>query len=173
MDKRLAAGAAALLALGVGVGIAAAPDRDLRGDVNGDGAVTLAEMQQSAAQRFQKLDVNHDGKVTQAERDARRAEFAGKRGGHREHGADGVGEHRGRGGHGGHDGPHRGERFAALDANHDGVVTLAEFTAPAAERMQRIDANRDGKVTLAEFAAHRAAAKAERQQAKQQDQQAN
>jgi hypothetical protein len=159
MNKMMAAGAAALLALGAGAAIAIAQDRPLRGDANGDGAVTLAEMQQSLAERFQKLDANHDGKVTQAERDARRAEHAGKRG---------DGDHgRGHGrGHGGRHGERGGDRFGGIDADHDGTITLAEFTAPAVQRMQRADANRDGKVTREEFAAYRAAAKAERQQAK-------
>jgi ABC-type phosphate transport system substrate-binding protein len=73
MNKMMAAGAAALLALGAGAGIAIAQDRPLRGDANGDGAVTLAEMQQSLAERFQKLDTNRDGKVTRDEFAAHRA----------------------------------------------------------------------------------------------------
>lgn len=160
MNKMMVAGAAALVALSAGAGIAVAQDRPLRGDTNGDGSVTLAEMQQKLSDRFQKLDTNRDGKVTQAEREARRAERAGKRGG----GGD-DGRRHGRG-HGGGHGGRGGDRFAGIDADHDGTITLAEFTAPAVQRMQRADANRDGKVTREEFAAHRAAAKAQRQQAK-------
>ena len=62
------------------------------------------------------------------------------------------------------------ERFDAMDANHDGVVTKAELTAQMAERMgeappadridmmfKAIDTDGDGKATAAEGAAADAA----------------
>lgn len=54
----------------------------MRADSNGDGAVTLAEMQAAAAQRFDRADADNDGKLTQAERDAlRRGRGGGGEGG--------------------------------------------------------------------------------------------
>lgn len=41
-------------------------------DANKDGRVSLAEMQQSALARFDRVDLNHDGKVTPDERKAAR-----------------------------------------------------------------------------------------------------
>jgi len=37
-------------------------------DANKDGRVSLAEMQQTALQHFDRADLNHDGKVTPEER---------------------------------------------------------------------------------------------------------
>ncbi len=62
-------------------------------------------------------------------------------------------------------GHRQGPDFAAMDADGDGAVTLAEFTAFAqtraatrAERMfTRVDADGDGMVTLAEIEAAREA----------------
>lgn len=44
-------------------------------DLNHDGKVTLAEAQQAALQRFDKLDLNHDGKVTPEERQQARQQM--------------------------------------------------------------------------------------------------
>jgi Ca2+-binding EF-hand superfamily protein len=41
-------------------------------DSNKDGRVSLAEMQQSALARFDRMDLNHDGKITPDERKAAR-----------------------------------------------------------------------------------------------------
>ena len=52
------------------------------------------------------------------------------------------------------------DRFKQLDANKDGQLSIAEFTAPLARRrmvpdgaaaMTRLDTNKDGKVTAAEY----------------------
>ena len=60
-------------------------------------------------------------------------------------------------GHGmghGMDGP--GAMFAMADADGDGVVTRAEFTAMTTKHFDEVDANHDGKVTRAEAeAAHK------------------
>lgn len=49
----------------------------MRADADGDGAVTLAEMQAGAVQRFDRADADKDGKLTKAEREA----MQGRRGG--------------------------------------------------------------------------------------------
>src|SRR3546814_17190290 len=51
-----------------------------------------------------------------------------------------------RGHHMGH-GEMRGDMFAKLDANSDGKVTKAEFTAKPLEMFGKADANKDGTVT--------------------------
>jgi hypothetical protein len=43
------------------------------------------------------------------------------------------------------------------DANKDGAVTQAEFTAAALQRFDRLDANKDGQVTKEERQAARKA----------------
>ena len=50
----------------------------------------------------------------------------------------------------------RTDRFARLDADKDGGLTLQEFLAPATQRFQAADANADGKVTSDELNALRA-----------------
>lgn len=42
----------------------------MRMDANKDGAITLAEMEAGALERFKRQDSNNDGQVTKAERDA-------------------------------------------------------------------------------------------------------
>ncbi len=44
-------------------------------DANGDGAITLAELQTAALARFDKVDADHDGTVTAAERKAQREQM--------------------------------------------------------------------------------------------------
>lgn len=44
----------------------------MRMDTNKDGAITLAEMEAGAMERFKRQDTNNDGQVTKAERDAAR-----------------------------------------------------------------------------------------------------
>lgn len=45
------------------------------------------------------------------------------------------------------------QRFKAMDANHDGVLTENELGPNGARMMQRLDTNHDGKVTLDEMIA--------------------
>lgn len=49
----------------------------------------------------------------------------------------------------------RSARFKAMDADSDGMVTLAEFMAKAQSSFEAADANKDGKVTVWEFRAER------------------
>ena len=53
-----------------------------RGDVNGDGTITLEEQHARANKRFDRIDTNHDGKIDQAERDAVMQRMMSMRGGH-------------------------------------------------------------------------------------------
>ncbi|HKR92997.1 EF-hand domain-containing protein [Novosphingobium sp.] len=147
-------------------------------DPDGDGVLTRAEAQKKAEEMFARLDVNKDGKLDQTDREAHRAEmrshmfdkldtnhdgsiskseFLADRGpdadaeGPRGPGAKGHGM---RGMHGG------GHRMAMMmekmaDANHDGVITQAEFTAAAMKHFDMIDANHDGQVTQEERQAAR------------------
>lgn len=163
MKKTLLAGGIAAIMI-AGVAVAAPGDRASRFDPNGDGTVTIAEIEQRSAERFRKLDADNDGRVTRAEADsareqrhARRAEMRGKR---------------------------SGDLFARMDANGDGSVTRAEFDTAREQRrakraemrgqrgehkgglarhrghrgergdiLARMDANGDGAVTLTEFSA--------------------
>lgn len=54
--------------------------------------------------------------------------------------------------------------FNMVDTNHDGVLSLDEWTAAGrrADRFAKIDANHDGKVTREEIAAFRATMEAQR-----------
>jgi len=147
----------------------------------GDGVFTRAEAQAKAQEMFARLDVNKDGKLDQADRAARRAamfdrmdtdhngqisraEFdamgpgaRGHRGGGIANGPDGE---RGPGKHGwGHRGGHRGGMMMGrmADADKDGTITQAEFTAAAMQRFDRMDTNHDGTVTKEERQAARQA----------------
>ncbi|PTQ13618.1 calcium-binding protein [Sphingomonas oleivorans] len=113
-------------------------------DTNRDGAVTKAEHDayrekkhgERRAALFARLDKDGNGQISQAEFMARpeRGEAGewGHRGHHRGHGFAGFG---------------RGDRFAAMDANKDGRVTLAEASARPLAMFDRADANKDGTVT--------------------------
>lgn len=147
----------------------------------GDGSFTRAEAQAKAQEMFARLDVNKDGKLDQADRVARRnamfdrmdtdhngqisrAEFdamgPGARGPRGPEAGGPDGEH-GPGKHGwGHRGGHRGGGMMMgrmADANKDGVITQAEFTAAALQRFDRMDTNHDGVVTKEERQAARQA----------------
>ncbi|MCW3836760.1 EF-hand domain-containing protein [Sphingomonas canadensis] len=139
MYKLIAAAALGTAAL---AGPAAAQDGPPRfdplaaADANKDGVITKDEMLASVSTRFKAVDSNKDGKLTPAEREAAREAMMGDRG-------------EGRGG--------RGQRFKRerLDANGDGVVSLAEQQAQAARRFDWVDTNKDGKIDQAERAAAR------------------
>lgn len=154
------------------VGVAGAAYAE-RAAGKGDGVITRAEAQSRAQERFSRMDANHDGKLDQADRSARhaamfdridadrngqisRAEFdamaqRGPHGPEAGRSPDGRGEpgmhRRGHGDHG-----HRGGMMAGhmADADKDGAVTQAEFTAAALQRFDRLDANKDGQVTREE-----------------------
>ena len=139
-------------------------------DLNHDGKITREEvraaregqmekrMKEHRDRAFAMLDSNHDGSISKAEFDA--GHMAGRGGpemplppGGRE------GEHKGPiGGHGPMGGPGMmmlgsGRWFDKADANHDGVVTLAEAQTAAATLFDKLDTNHDGTVSPDEMRA--------------------
>ena len=180
--KKLTLGLTAALAL-TGTAYAAQGPAPRDGEARRPAVTTLADVQDRAARRFQRLDANHDGKIDQTDRAERRAgrlqmrfdrldadrngalsrnEFAARpalgQGRERLEGRRGPGMRRfgmrGQGPRMGR-GPGFGDgRMADLDRN--GVVTQAEFTASAVQRFERMDANRDGQVTPEERRSARA-----------------
>lgn len=94
-------------------------------DSDGDGALTLAELQAAAAARFAETDANSDGAISAEEmlaardRDSGRAERRAKR------------------------------MIERRDANDDGLLQFSEMydAERAGERFAKADANSDGKLT--------------------------
>ena len=144
--------------------VARAEQRFARLDANRDGRLTAEEARQGRPARaerrqarrgdrqgqrgelaFERLDTNRDGQISREEFNQRRA-LRGDRGAQR-------GERRAA----------RAERRAGRGFGQDGVVTLAEFRARALQRFERLDANRDGIVTVAERQEVRQRIRAERQ----------
>jgi EF hand domain-containing protein len=130
-------------------------------DADRDGFVTGAEARARAetargehrAGLFERLDADRDGSISRAEFDAH---HAGR--GERHEGRRGR-----RGGHGGMARPGL-RRFAAMDADHDGRVSLAEASGRALAMFDRADANRDGTVTADERRAAREAFRGQRRE---------
>ncbi|WP_343345681.1 hypothetical protein WJT74_00715 [Sphingomicrobium sp. XHP0239] len=137
-------------------------ERFQRLDRNGDGQVSKAEMEaQREARRdarFARMDTNNDGALTQAELEAARDQRQQMRGERRGDRAERRGQRGMRGMRMG-----RGGGFDRLDANGNGSITLAEFQAPQVERFQRIDTDNDGTLTQAERQAAREQMRANRQ----------
>lgn len=98
-------------------------------DTAGNGYVTEAEFVIAAQDRFTRLDRNADGRLTADEL----APAPGRR-------------------HGAHAHDRAKARLDRLDADHDGVVTAAEYSAAAKTRYAALDVHRDGKVTAEDLA---------------------
>jgi Ca2+-binding EF-hand superfamily protein len=105
----------------------------LPGDSDEDGRLSLSEFQQQSAQRFARLDEDGDGYLTSEEMRAGRADFRGRRG----------------------PGAPDGRAFERADADDDGVVSLAEaqsvWPSLDAERFAAIDADGNGLLTAQEL----------------------
>ena len=138
----LGGGLAAIIAAGAAIAAVNATDSGGKSDVDKDGKITLAEMQQRTAERFKRLDTNGDGTVTKEERQAARDSWREHRGGR--HGDGGPGR-----------GGGRGDFFGRLDTDGNGAVSMPEFNAKSAERFARLDSNKDGQVSKDEFEAAR------------------
>ncbi|MEM0990559.1 MAG: hypothetical protein AAGK00_16950 [Pseudomonadota bacterium] len=127
MKKTLMAAAATSLALAAGTAMAQDGQRGERMfdriDLNGDGTITQAEMEDFSAERFVAMDVNGDGLVSLTE-----MEEASKR-----RSADRA-----------------GRRFERLAADGNGVVDRSELLIRVAERFERLDADGNGAVTKTE-----------------------
>ncbi|HEV2560820.1 MAG TPA: hypothetical protein VGT78_01650 [Rhizomicrobium sp.] len=104
-----------------------------------------------AGERCQEADLNKDGKVTRAEVEKAIAQkFAEAAKGGNAVTPDGfynleVARFR----------ELNGKRFGKLDADHNGKLSQAEFTAPAQKIFARLDRNNDGVITADELQSHR------------------
>ncbi|MFL6858484.1 MAG: EF-hand domain-containing protein [Allosphingosinicella sp.] len=161
-NLKILAGAAVLAATGAVSAIAQPGGGPFaRLDANGDGKVTLEEFHAHAAEMFRHVDTDGDGRATLADFQAAHEKMRAEHGGMMHHGARGGHD----GGHdAGHDGgppppgrPHGPPPPEQMDADHDGIVTLAEFTAGLEAHFAAADSNHDGAVTREEMeAAHQA-----------------
>ncbi|MEM1398800.1 MAG: EF-hand domain-containing protein [Pseudomonadota bacterium] len=93
-------------------------------DANGDGTITLQEMQAAAGTRFGNADTNGDGAIDLGEFAAAQELRAEERRQLR-----------------------AARAFERLDANSDGTVTQEEMETAVAERFERMDRNEDGELT--------------------------
>jgi len=140
--------AAALLLSGTA--LAQNPDRSPRADIDGNGEVSLQEFETEARARFDAMDTNFDSFLTRDERRAFGVLRRDKR---------------------------QGERFARLDANGDGMISEAEYSAANAARdakrterrdrrdarqLERFDTDGDGGLSTTEREAAKAVRDARR-----------
>lgn len=95
-------------------------------DANGDGLITLSEMDARHREMFSAADANGDGAISKDEMKAHMRET------------------------------HAGMRAKMMgDENGDGVVTRAEFDKHSSERFGELDRNGDGEISAEEFDAAR------------------
>jgi hypothetical protein len=119
-------------------------------DADGNGQITLSESQQAAATMFARVDANGDGRATF---DEIRAHHRGGHGGPGGHGRHGGGAREGNAPPPEGRGPPPPE---ALDLDHDGAVTLAEFQEHLRQHLVSMDADHNGSVSREELeAGHR------------------
>jgi hypothetical protein len=134
-------------------------------DVDKDGKLTpqdrAVRSKARADSMFAAFDADGNGQISRAEFDASREKRMERRQARGERGKPGMERmaHRGNGRMGGRG---MGGMRGKMDANGDGVVTKAEFHAPALAMFDRTDTNKDGTVTPEERQAARAAWRAKR-----------
>ena len=102
-------------------------------DADGDGKVTLAEMQKAAADHFAQVDANKDGRVTKEELASFGEQMRSKHEGDRSARMD--------------------ERFTERDTNKDGKLSRQEVQRMPDQFFARVDTNKDGFLTKDELAA--------------------
>jgi Ca2+-binding EF-hand superfamily protein len=177
MHKKFLIGGGTVAAAAIVAAVAiAAPGRVGKGDTDGDGALSKAEVTAMATEHFTRMDANGDGQLDAADRaamhKARFTEMDGDKNGSiseaeftAAHSAwmEKRGEHR-KGMGGGHDGRgHRGGRGGGMmllkvaDSNGDQTVTKAEITAAIDTHFTKADTNKDGKISPSEHSAMRQA----------------
>lgn len=110
-------------------------------DANGDGVISAQEFDDAAKARFQRMDANSDGVIDAAELAAIEKRMEERRAERPD-----AGPRPGGGGAGG---------WAAMDADKDGKITLAEALAASKARFDNLDANHDGKLSADEQPARR------------------
>lgn len=128
-------------------------------DADGDGSITAIEIKDHRTAIFASVDADTNGMLSQEEfdmlrqiRDAKREEARKQM--TEAQGADGgqaKGKGMGMGKKGDGKGDRKGPSFTRLDADKDGSVSLAEFTANSDRMFARLDRNSDGVVTTADF----------------------
>lgn len=128
-------------------------------DTDKSGALSTDELKAFGEQRKEMRQKNREER--RAERDARKGEMMGKSGDHegrmagKHHGKrDGNWHGKGRGE--GRADNRGGMRMERLDADKNGEISLAEFTAVDARMFERFDRNGDNKIDITDFYRERA-----------------
>ncbi len=103
-------------------------------DTNNDGRITKQEHRQALEQKFSKMDTNRDGTISASEIEAGSAlkrDQADMKKASKHAGAD---------------------HLRMADANHDGLLTKAEYDASCESAFSDADRNADGFLSQGEFA---------------------
>jgi hypothetical protein len=139
--SRLLPTAFAVLSLAAVAGLAHAQGPRGNQDANGDGVISAQEYEDAAKTRFQRMDPNQDGVI-----DADELAAIQKRMEERRAARPDAGQGAGGGG---------GGMWTAMDADHDGKITLAEALAASKAHFAELDADKNGSLSEAERPARR------------------
>lgn len=137
--SRLLPTAFAVLSLASFAGFAHAQGPRGNQDANGDGVISAQEYEDAAKARFQRMDPNQDGVIDADELAAIQKRMEERRAARPDAAPVGGG----------------GSMWSAMDADHDGKITLAEALAASKARFDKLDADKDGKLSAAEQPARR------------------